>query len=128
MNDAANPSPGFAKNPDKVIEVEPVDGTVVVRAGDGVVIARTTRAQRLSEPPLPSVLYIPFDDIAFEHLKRTAHSTHCPYKGDASYWSVAPAGENGENAMWGYERPYDEMKSIKDHAAFDPDRVTVEET
>ncbi|WP_157015015.1 DUF427 domain-containing protein [Mesorhizobium xinjiangense] len=125
MTATANPSPGYARNPGKVITLEPVTGTVTVRAG-GTVIARSTRAMKLSEPPYPPVLYIPFDDVLFEHLERTAHSTHCPYKGDASYWTVLAIGETGENAMWAYEAPFDEMLAIKDHAAFYPDRVTVE--
>ncbi|MEI4878527.1 DUF427 domain-containing protein, partial [Klebsiella pneumoniae] len=83
--------------------------------GDAV-IARSTRARLWLESPYPAVFYIPFDDIDFSKLARTEHSTHCPYKGDASYWSVLPAGETGKNAMWAYERPFDEMTEIRGHA------------
>lgn len=125
MDKPANPSPGFQRNPDKVITVEPYRGTVTVTAGDKV-IARSNRAKLLSEPPYPAAYYIPFDDIDFAKLDATDHSTHCPYKGDASYWSVLPAGDGGKDAMWAYERPFDEMAEIRDHGAFYTSKVTVE--
>lgn len=105
MDKRANPAPGFQRNPDKVITIEPYRGTVTVSAGD-VVIARSTRARLLSEPPYPAVFYIPFDDIDLSKLARTEHSTHCPYKGNASYWSVLPAGDSGRDAMWAYEQAF----------------------
>lgn len=122
-----NPAPGFARNPAKSIVVEPFAGTVTVSA-EGVEIARTTRALKLVESPYPAALYVPFADIDFSALARTTHATHCPYKGDASYWSVVPAGTRGENAMWAYEAPFDEMEAIRDHGAFYPERVTIETT
>jgi len=120
----ANPSPGFARNPSKELTIERYEGEVVVRAG-GDIIATSRKALRLSEPPYPAVFYIPFADVDFAKLAKTTHSTHCPYKGDASYWSVLPAGKAGENAMWAYEAPYDESAAIRNHAAFYPDRVTI---
>lgn len=127
MDKRANPAPGFQRNPDKLITIEPYGGSVIVRAGD-TVVARSTRARLLSEPPYPAVFYIPFDDIDFSKLARTDHSTHCPYKGDASYWSVLAAGDSGTNAMWAYERPYDETAEIRNHGAFYASKVTVEAT
>jgi uncharacterized protein (DUF427 family) len=127
MDKLANPAPGYQRNPDKVITVEPYRGSVTVRAGD-TVIARSTKAKVLSEPPYPAAFYIPFDDIDFSKLAGTEHSTHCPYKGDASYWSVQPAAEAGENAMWAYEHPFDEMAEIRNHGAFYTSKVTVEAT
>ncbi|WP_187970077.1 DUF427 domain-containing protein [Aquibium microcysteis] len=121
----SNPSPGFARNPAKSIAVAPHAGTVTVKAG-GTTVARTDRALLLTEAPYPPVLYVPFADIDFSGLVKTARSTHCPYKGDASYWSVTAAGAAGENAMWAYETPFDEMAAIRDHGAFYADRVTVE--
>ena len=75
MDQIANPAPGFQRNPGKVITVEPYHGTVVVRAGD-TIIATSTAARLLSEPPYAPVFYIPFDDIDFSQLTRTDHSTH----------------------------------------------------
>jgi len=125
MDKIANPAPGFQRNPDKIITIEPYVGTVTVRAGD-TVIASSTNAKVLSEAPYPAVFYIPFADIDFDRLSGTEHSTYCPYKGDASYWSVLPAGETGQNAMWAYERPFDEMTEIRDHGAFYASKVTIE--
>ena len=127
MDQIANPSPGFQRNPDKVITVEPYVGTVRVRVGD-TVIASSTRAKVLTEPPYPAAFYIPFADIDFDRLSRTDHSSHCPYKGDASYWRVPSAGETGVNAMWAYERPFDEMAEIRNHGAFYPNKVIIEAT
>ncbi len=58
-----------------------------------------------------------------ECLARTSHSTHCPFKGDASYFSFV----NGpENAVWSYEQPYDEVAAIREHLAFYPDKAEIE--
>jgi uncharacterized protein (DUF427 family) len=127
MDQIANPSPGFQRNPGKVITIEPYIGTVTVCAGDAV-IASSTKAKVLTESPYPSVLYIPFEDIDFDQLRKTEISTHCPYKGDASYWSVLPAAEAGKDAMWAYEQPFDEMAEIRDHGAFYPNKVSIEAT
>ena len=121
----ANPAPGFARHPEHTITVEPYPGTVTVTA-NGATLARSANALSLAEANYPPVVYIPFSDIDFSQLEQTAHSTHCPFKGDASYWNVKPAGEKGANAMWAYQAPYDEMAGIKDHAAFYADRINVE--
>ena len=121
---SAGPAPGFIRNPAKIITVEEFPGTVTVSAG-GTVIATSTRAKKLTEPPYPAAFYIPFADIDFTKLEKTANASHCPYKGDATYWSVTPAGDKGVNAMWAYETPFDEMAAIQDHGAFYPDRVEV---
>lgn len=119
-----NPAPGFARDPGKTITIEPHPGPVTVTAG-GVVLAATRSALRLSEDGHAPVLYIPFADIDFRHLSRTGTQTHCPYKGDASYWQVGLPGDGGEDVMWAYETPFDEMAGIKDHGAFYPDRVRI---
>jgi len=125
MDQHANPSPGFRHNPGKVITVEPFKGRVVVFAA-GVIIASSAKAKLVTEPPYPFSFYIPFEDIDFRKLKKTELSTLCPYKGDASYWNVVPAGEAGNDAMWAYELPFDEMAEIRDHGAFYPNRVTID--
>ena len=125
MDQHANPSPGFRRNPDKVITVEPFKGRVVVFA-NGTIIASSAKAKIVTEPPYPFSFYIPFEDIDFRKLRKTELSTVCPYKGDASYWNVLPAGETGNDAMWAYEQPFDEMALIRDHGAFYPDRVAID--
>ena len=89
----------------------------------GRVIADTTNALRLAEASYKPVLYIPRSDADMSALVRTDHSTHCPYKGDASYFSIAADGRTVANAVWSYEQPFPAMARIKDHLAFYPDRV-----
>ena len=80
MDQIANPSPGFQRNPDKVITIEPYSGTVTVRAGDAIV-ASSTRAKLLTEPPYPGILYIPFEDIDFDQLRKTDIVDSLPIQG-----------------------------------------------
>jgi uncharacterized protein (DUF427 family) len=56
-------------------------------------------------------------------LRRSDHTSYCPYKGEASYYSVMPGGERSVNAIWTYETPYPSVVAIKDHVAFYPERV-----
>ena len=89
----------------------------------GQVIADTTRALSLREARYPAVNYIPRQDVDMSLLTRTRHASHCPYKGDASYFTIAARGRAAENAVWSYEQPYPAMAEIKQHLAFYPDRV-----
>jgi uncharacterized protein (DUF427 family) len=90
---------------------------------DGRVIADTTRAVTLREATLPPVQYIPREDAEMALLQRTDEKTHCPYKGDAAYYSIRAEGRTAENAVWTYEDPYPGVAAIKGHLAFYPDRV-----
>jgi uncharacterized protein (DUF427 family) len=69
------------------------------------------------------VQYIPRDDADMGLLVRSTHTTHCPYKGDAAYYSLSVDGRTAENAVWTYETPFPAMADIKEHLAFYPDRV-----
>jgi uncharacterized protein (DUF427 family) len=77
----------------------------------------------MRETTLPPVQYIPREDADMSLLRRTAHSTHCPFKGDAAYYSIEANGRRAENAVWTYEEPYAGVTAIKGHLAFYPDRV-----
>jgi uncharacterized protein (DUF427 family) len=89
----------------------------------GQVVAETARALTLQEASYPPVQYIPREDADAALLKRTECSTHCPYKGDASYYSIEAGGRRAENAIWSYETPFPAMAEIAGHLAFYPDRV-----
>jgi uncharacterized protein (DUF427 family) len=89
----------------------------------GKVIADTTRALRLQEASYPAVNYIPRADVDMAALTPTSHHTHCPYKGEASYFTIAAGGREADNAVWSYEQPFPAMAEIKEHLAFYPDRV-----
>lgn len=108
--------------PDHPITITPTPGRVRVTLG-GQVVAETTRALTLKEASYPAVQYIPREDAAMALLEATPRSTHCPYKGDASYYSIAAGGRRAENAVWSYEAPYPAMAAIQGHLAFYPDRV-----
>jgi uncharacterized protein (DUF427 family) len=111
--------------PDHPITITPAKGRVVVRF-QGEVVADTTHALELQEASYPPVLYIPRTDVKLEHYAPTAHQSHCPYKGDASYFSLKADGKTAENAVWSYETPFPAMAAITNHVAFYPDRVTIE--
>ena len=94
---------------------------------NGVVIAQSADVTALKEASYPIVFYFPRADIAMDHLLRTPHSTHCPYKGDASYYTLSAAGRDEVNAVWSYETPFDQMSAIAGRLAFYANRVSFEE-
>jgi uncharacterized protein (DUF427 family) len=112
--------------PDHPITISPNPKRVRILAG-GVVVADTTHALTLKEANYPAVQYIPRDDARMELLSRTERTTHCPYKGDASYFSVTGNGKALENAVWTYETPFPAMAEIAGYLAFYPDKVTIEQ-
>lgn len=108
--------------PDHPIAISQNGGRVRVTFA-GRTIADTTRALALKEARYPSVYYIPRKDADMALFQRSAHMTHCPYKGDASYFTISAGGRTAENAVWSYEAPFPAVAQIKDHLAFYPDRV-----
>ncbi len=94
---------------------------------EGHVIADTRRALMLTEAGYKPVLYLPRDDVEMGYLTRTERHTHCPYKGEASYFTIMMDGVFSENAVWTYEDPYPAMAQIKDRLAFYPDKVVMHE-
>ena len=108
--------------PNHPIALAPADGRVVVRFA-GMVIADSAAALRMRETSLPEVLYVPRGDARMEVLVRSATASHCPYKGEASYYSIVVAGREARDAVWSYENPYPAMAAIGGYLAFYPDRV-----
>jgi uncharacterized protein (DUF427 family) len=95
----------------------------------GRVIAETTHALTLKEASYKPVQYIPRADADMNLLARTDHQTHCPYKGDANYFTIEADGRKAENAVWSYEQPFPAMAEIREYLAFYPNRVdAIEET
>ncbi len=118
MSDRPMKSPG----PDHPIQIEANPDRIVVTVG-GRVIADTRAALTLREAAYPAVQYIPRRDVDMAALERSDHTTYCPYKGDASYFSIPAVGDRALNAVWTYETPFGAMAQIKDYVAFYPDRV-----
>ena len=108
--------------PDHPITVEPASETVTV-VFNGKPIARSSSALKMQEAAYAPVYYIPLADVDRAALSKTAHRTYCPYKGDASYYTVTVGIESAENAVWAYEEPYDAVAAIGDHVAFYTDRM-----
>lgn len=108
--------------PDHPITIAPHAGRVQVTY-NGAVVADTTRALVLQETTHRPVFYIPREDAQMTTFERTAHSTYCAYKGDASYYSIRSGEKLSENAIWSYEQPFPAMAEIAGHLAFYPDRV-----
>jgi len=112
---------------DHPITIEPSKAHVTVTVA-GKIIADTKDALTLRESTYPAVLYIPRKDVDMTLLERTDNSTYCPYKGDASYYSIPQiGGDKAANAVWTYEQPYESVAPIKDHLAFYADRVEIAE-
>ena len=124
-----NPAPGFKKYPAHRVSAKPSDTHVRVTL-NGELIADTRDAVELHETfgegrktVAPVVYYIPRKDVRMDRLVRSTHSTHCPFKGDAAYFSVAGGPQD---AVWSYEAPYDEMLAIKERLAFYPDKFQIQ--
>ena len=112
--------------PDHPITITQNPRRVRVTAGD-IVIAETSKALTLKEAKYPAVHYVPREDTNMALLERTDRVTHCPYKGDANYYSVKADGKTLDNAIWTYETPFPAMTEISGHLAFYPDKVKIEE-
>ncbi len=104
------------------ISIAPANHRVRILHG-GRVIADTRRALALQEASYPVVHYIPREDVDMGALSRTDHATHCPYKGDAAYYSIAIEGRTAPNAIWSYETPFPAVREIAGLLAFYPQRV-----
>jgi uncharacterized protein (DUF427 family) len=109
------------------IRIRKAPGRWSVRAG-GAVLAESANALELSEGDYPPVIYFPKTDIAMAMLDLSDHTTHCPHKGDATYYAIASRSATYKNAAWSYDAPKENVARIKDHIAFYAnDDVTVEQ-
>ena len=89
----------------------------------GEVVLDSTRGALLHESNILPRLYVPLEDVRADLLERTDHSTHCPFKGDASYWSVRVGDRVAENAVWTYEEPIDEASWLRGLVSVYPERM-----
>jgi uncharacterized protein (DUF427 family) len=102
---------------DHVLYLEESPKRVRVMFG-GEVVADSRHAKLLHEAGLLPVYYFPVEDVRMELLEESDHTTHCPFKGNASYWSVRVGDRVAENAVWGYPEPTDSCPPISGHVAF----------
>lgn len=114
----------LAKIPDYAVEVSPAGGQVTV-ACKGETIASSNSALLVKETRHADVYYLPREDVNMALFTATDHSTFCPFKGHASYWSLNVAGAQEENLVWSYEAPYPEVANLKDYMSFYTDRTEI---
>lgn len=115
----SNSGPGYALHPEHQVVVKPFDGRVVIEA-KGKVLVDTEQALELREASYPVVYYVPRRDTRMAELAKSDHHTFCPYKGQASYFSLVGGAKD---VVWSYEQPFDEVVSIREYLAFYADRV-----
>ena len=119
MANSSPAKPGPAGKTTPKVTLEPANGRVraVLR---GETIAESDRAIVLREGKYPPRFYFPMADVRMNLLRPTTLSTHCPHKGDASYWTVTVGDEPVENAAWAYLRPLPGfgVDAIKNHLSF----------
>jgi uncharacterized protein (DUF427 family) len=106
------------------ITITPIAGPVRVAAG-GVALGESHRALELREGSYPPVVYVPRADVDMARLTRTERASTCPWKGQASYYSITTPDGILDNAVWSYEDPKADVAAIAGHLAFYPDRVRV---
>jgi uncharacterized protein (DUF427 family) len=107
------------------ISIQPAGGTVIIRA-NGAVIGESRQALELREGPHAPVIYVPRGDMAMALLDKSTRTSTCPWKGQASYYSIVTPEATLQDAVWSYETPIDDVAQIAGHLAFYTDRVTVE--
>jgi len=114
---APHRSPGFEKHPGYMVLIEKSPRRVRVEFG-GETIADSAHTVLLRESDHVPVYYFPRNDVLMDNLSRSEQSTFCPFKGEASYWSVSNGDETVDDAVWSYETPFEEASGIKDYLAF----------
>lgn len=119
-------SEAYDRHPDHTLAFDDAPAGLRVRVGE-TLVAETQRGLLLREGRYPAVVYVPREDVEMQHLSRNAESTHCPFKGDATYFDFQPTEDaTVPSIAWSYEAPFDQMEALRDHLAFYPDRVALE--
>ena len=114
----------LAKIPDYAVAISPAGKRVTVKC-QGETIAASERALLVQETRHADVYYIPREDVDMTRLAPTDHSTYCPFKGHASYWSFKAGDTEEPNLAWSYEAPYPEVVELKDYVSFYTDRTEI---
>ena len=112
----------YHKYPDYRVDLDPSSARVRVTF-DGETVADSERTLVVRETKHEPVVYFPREDVRFDLLESTSHTTFCPFKGEASYWTLRVGDRVEENVVWSYGDPFDEVAGIKDYVSFYADRV-----
>ena len=114
--------PRLLPGPEHPITVTPSGKRVVVTVA-GKVVADSRDALTLQEASYPAAYYVPLADVDQSLLEASETTSYCPFKGEATYYSIPAGGARSADAIWVYREPFDAVAPIKDHVAFYPDRV-----
>ena len=117
----------LSRTPDYAVKITRVSAPVTVACG-GTEIARSTNALLVEEPRHDPAYYLPAADVTMDHFTATDHATFCPFKGHASYWTLALPDQREENVVWSYQDPYSEVEELKDYLSFYTNRTQVAAT
>ena len=113
----------YAKYPDYRVELIASSEHVRVSLG-GETLADSSRTLTVLETKHDPVTYFLREDVRFDRLEATDHTTFCPFKGEAAYWTARVADRIEDNVVWGYEDPFEEVAALKDYVSFYTDRVS----
>jgi uncharacterized protein (DUF427 family) len=122
MSSTAIPDLQAVANDTRLVRIEPCARRIRVFVA-GVAVADTTRALYLFEQGHLPVYYLPFEDVRSDLLHATETTSHCPRKGDASYWSIKVGDDVRTDAVWGYPNPLPACPDISGYVAFYWNRV-----
>jgi len=90
---------------------------------DGITVAEAPRPTILFETGLPPRYYLPRTDVRMDLLTPTATVSHCPYKGQAEYWSVSTGDAVHPDLAWSYPTPFPESQRIAGLISFYNEKV-----
>lgn len=108
--------------PDHPITIAPSSRRITVTLA-GHVVASSEKTLTLTEAGYAPIHYFPPDDVDFAFLESTDHTSWCPYKGEANYYSVPVGGERSVNAVWQYREAFSAVGPIAGYLAFYASRV-----
>lgn len=114
----------YDRYPDYRVDLEFADQRVQAVFND-TVIAVSDKPLIVRETDHAPVVYFSLNDVNLEHFSATEHHTFCPFKGQASYWTLAVGAAVAENVMWSYPEPFPQVAGLAGFAAFYTDRVAV---
>jgi uncharacterized protein (DUF427 family) len=109
-------------NPGHTVTITPADLHVEVHV-DGVKVAETDHPALLEETGMPTRYYLPREDVRMDLMRATSFTTQCPFKGDASYWTLELDGKVHDGIVWTYETPIPAAAGIAGLLSFYNDRV-----
>ncbi len=119
----SNAGPGYRHHPEYQVQIEPLVGKIELFAG-GQLIGTTEQAIHVLETAHAPALYVPLNALDTPRLQASDTRTYCPFKGDASYWSVSLGGEVTADVFWEYREPFDEVSGLRGYVGVYVNRLS----